>query len=359
METLNKTFTNEVLEPITKRILVNLVEQMSSKSLNKGLPLGVFYDLHPDLYKNPKSKRKASYKRKRVLIITSIPMNKGLVDTALANINDKYKKRGIFISPDQIEVICSKDRYLDIDDYACNDEYSDMILFTKEKRGDTKQIEELAKVMEKYPFLFPYLIKYTYKTSDAKSIENELENTLLLAHKLNDDSKSIVWKTYGEIDKLHGLLKEQVTTANRTHTMVENVINKYALSIIPREEALPYFSDAKILVLGASCISIKDINEVVQEHGMDMDQFDFKLEYDKKEYFDLNKLKGNVNYKAVLIGPVPHKNLGKYAASSGIQEMKNRPDLYPRVIEVKNNQGELKITRSSFSEALNKLNSSK
>lgn len=355
MGKINKTYTNEVIEPLTIKVLVQLIEQMSSKSINKGLDLSIFYDIHPDLYKNAKSKRKASFKRKRILMITAAPMNKGLVEVAIKNLNEKYKVRGLNLNPDMVEVWCSKDRYLDIYDLLCCEEYSDVILFTKEKRGDTRRIEELAKDMAKYPFLFPNMIRYQAKNSDARSIENELDDTLYISHRLNKDDRSSIWNTYAEIDKLHGLLKEQITTANRMHELMERVINNYALNFIPKEDGLPYFSDSKILVLGDSQLSMDDIRKTVTEHGMDMDQFEFRLDYGKKDSYNLEKLKGNINYKAILIGPVPHKAFGDMKASSGVQEMINRPDLYPLTIKVVSSNGELKINKNTLGAALEKV----
>lgn len=59
---INITYDECFLEPLTKRILLNLVRNMSEKYINKNLSLDEFYDKHPTLYKNAKDKRTPKFK---------------------------------------------------------------------------------------------------------------------------------------------------------------------------------------------------------------------------------------------------------------------------------------------------------
>ena len=101
MEEINITYDECFLEPLTKRILLNLVREMS-KYINKNLLLDEFYDKHPTLYKTAKDKRTPKFKRKRILIITSSPLNFGIVEEAINNINEKYKIKALVCTGDLI-----------------------------------------------------------------------------------------------------------------------------------------------------------------------------------------------------------------------------------------------------------------
>lgn len=91
MEGINITYDECFLEPLTKRILLNLVRNMSEKYINKNLSLDGFYETNSNLYKTPADKRTPKFKRKRILIITSSPLNSRIVEKAINNINEKYK----------------------------------------------------------------------------------------------------------------------------------------------------------------------------------------------------------------------------------------------------------------------------
>lgn len=83
MEEINITYDDCFLEPLTKRILLNLVRNMSEKYINKNLSLDGFYETNSNLYKTAADKRTPKFKRKRILIITSSPLNSKIVDKAI------------------------------------------------------------------------------------------------------------------------------------------------------------------------------------------------------------------------------------------------------------------------------------
>lgn len=158
MEEINITYDECFLEPLTKRILLNLVREMS-KYINKNLSLDEFYDKHPTLYKNAKDKRTPKFKRKRILIITSSPLNFGIVEEAINNINEKYKiKTIVFDTKKQVETINIKSNDLDLGKWIGHSEFSDIIAFTKEKKGNSTLVSDIVKEMRKDPYSYPNLI---------------------------------------------------------------------------------------------------------------------------------------------------------------------------------------------------------
>lgn len=238
MEEINITYDECFLEPLTKRILLNLVREMS-KYINKNLSLDEFYDKHPTLYKTAKDKRTPKFKRKRILIITSSPLNFGIVEEAINNINEKYKiKTIVFDTKKQVETINIKSNDLDLDKWIGHSEFSDIIAFTKEKKGNSTLVSDIVKEMRKDPYSYPNLIEDMSKECNVDNIQKELEKTLYVAFKLNDDSKSKIWKIYAIIDKLYDKLKGEIYTANRKKEM-KQIFDRYEIIYKPNE--LPFF----------------------------------------------------------------------------------------------------------------------
>lgn len=218
-----------LLEPLTKRILLNLVREMSEKYINKNLSLDGFYETNSNLYKTPADKRTPKFKRKRILIITSSPLNSSIVEKAINNINEKYKiKKTVFDTKKQVETINIKSNDLDLDKWIGYSEFSDIIAFTKEKKGNSTLVSDIVKEMRKDLYSYPNLIEDMSKECNVDNIQKELEKTLYVAFKLNDDSKSKIWKTYAIIDKLYDKLKGEIYTANRKKEM-KQIFDRYGI----------------------------------------------------------------------------------------------------------------------------------
>ena len=353
MEDINITYDDCFLEPLTKRILLNLVRNMSEKYINKNLSLkNGFYETNSNLYKDADDKRKPHFKRKRILIITSSPLHFGIVEKAINNINEKYKiKKTVFDIKDQVETINIKSNDLDLDKWIGSSEFSDIIAFTKEKKGNSTLVSDIVKEMKKDPYSYPNLIENMSKECNVDNIQKELEKTLYVAFKLNEDSKSKIWKNYAIIDDLYDRLKGEIYTANRKHEM-DRIFNRYAIICKPNE--LPYFPDSKILVLGNSILSRNELENIISQNGLDPSSFDFNLEY-KKASTNIEKYKGCCKYKAIIFGQTPHKMKGSGDSSSPIQLLKNNENLYPKIFVCRTSAGELKITNNSFSEQIKKI----
>ncbi|MBR3226065.1 MAG: hypothetical protein IKF78_12160 [Atopobiaceae bacterium] len=109
----------------------------------------------------------------------------------------------------------------------------------------------------------------------------------------------------------------------------------------------------KVLVMGASRVSVDKLRSITRKAGFDQDWFEYRLDYEKLDRRSIGCLR-NSSYSAVIVGPMHHSVEGRGDASSAIQRMKNHPESYPPVIEARDSNG-LKITNNSFKEALKEL----
>lgn len=76
------------------------------------------------------------------------------------------------------------------------------------------------------------------------------------------------------------------------------------------------------------------------------------MDYKKNKRYQFSKLKNNVNYSDILFGPNAHKAMDIGKNSSAIGMFEKHPELYPKKIEIKAYGGSLKITTTSFRNAL-------
>lgn len=109
------------------------------------------------------------------------------------------------------------------------------------------------------------------------------------------------------------------------------------------------FPNGKIVVLGESKVSERELLGVAKNLGLDKKRFEFHLEYNDAKSFDCRKMHCEPSYSLVLVGPMPHSGAGKGDASSVITAMENTIG-YPPVYRLGTN--ELKISKSGFRTAL-------
>lgn len=110
--------------------------------------------------------------------------------------------------------------------------------------------------------------------------------------------------------------------------------------------------DGKIVVIGNSQVKERDLLGIVKNLGLDKDRFEFCLDYDAIETYNFKKLQWNINYRLVIVGPMPHSTTGKRNSRSTISEMEKPDNGYPKVIRLGSNG--LKISKSNFKELLEK-----
>ena len=156
------------------------------------------------------------------------------------------------------------------------------------------------------------------------------------------------------IEVIQEEIRKKVYIANRTNTLDEFLsqigLNQYIQNSNSRLES---YRSGKIVVIGAPTVKEKNLIGIAKKLGIDKNRFEFCLDYEKSQKYPYEKLKGD-NYRVVLVGAIPHSTNGKGDSSSIITELENNND-YPRIIRLLSNDGELKITKTNFEDALKQL----
>jgi hypothetical protein len=111
----------------------------------------------------------------------------------------------------------------------------------------------------------------------------------------------------------------------------------------------------KILVIGSQGVPERQLMGIAEEYfGLIKNDIDFKLDYKKNKRLDVSKLRYNSPYCGFLVGPIAHKVIGLGDNNSFIQKMK-KEEGYPPFVEIRTKSGKLKITKTSFKQALDEL----
>lgn len=158
-----------------------------------------------------------------------------------------------------------------------------------------------------------------------------------------------------ELDDLLDEIGKKVIMANRTGEL-ENLLRSWGLLELIRpntEYSFKPLKTGKILVLGSSEVKENVLSAICKDVGIEKERLEFCLDYNAVQKYNIRKLQYNPNYVVVLAGPMPHSGMGKGDSSSMLTEMESQ-DGYPPVVRLTTGN-ELKITKSSFKEALNNL----
>lgn len=108
----------------------------------------------------------------------------------------------------------------------------------------------------------------------------------------------------------------------------------------------------KILVLGASCVSQNDLKGIAKSLGISSDQIDFELDFHIGKQINVQKYRYSSEYSDILVGPICHKNKGIEDNNCLITEIENNRDIYPNLTRITEFDGSLKISKTSFRNAL-------
>ncbi len=108
----------------------------------------------------------------------------------------------------------------------------------------------------------------------------------------------------------------------------------------------------KIVVIGVH--DRNPLRQVVKSKHFDPDCFEF-LETGDMQRYDCERWKNNKNIAAIMVGAIPHsiRGLGDY--NSLIDKLNSEKEWYPPFVELQNELGELKCTKSSFAKGLDRL----
>lgn len=174
-----------------------------------------------------------------------------------------------------------------------------------------------------------------YKDIEAENHDLKVENRLLTGR--NEQLNAEIRVLQAEISALQRTVNGSVFEAD------EAVDPERGHSLLGRNQ--------KIVVIGAIATGRDNLRNIAtKEFGFEDNDFDFISDYRKlKSYPGLN---ANSHRTAVVIfGAQPHKTSGTGDMSSAIENMKKQPN-FPFNVEAREKSGKLKITETSFREAL-------
>lgn len=109
----------------------------------------------------------------------------------------------------------------------------------------------------------------------------------------------------------------------------------------------------QIIVIGDSNITKNVLLGIAKSFGLAERQIDFYLEYQRIKQEGVRKYRYNDRIAGILVGPCPHKAANVYDCNSLLEQL--REEGFPPFEEIRTERGELKITRSSYRQALLRL----
>lgn len=110
----------------------------------------------------------------------------------------------------------------------------------------------------------------------------------------------------------------------------------------------------KILVLGDAGIGIETMQSIAKrDYGFEKTDFEYEVDYEKVVTVS-KRVHRSTRYVAVILGKCPHKVANIRNASSIIEEFRQSEDM-GIVVVAKNEANELKITKTSFRNALDEI----
>ncbi len=112
-------------------------------------------------------------------------------------------------------------------------------------------------------------------------------------------------------------------------------------------------SNIKILILGDLQIHENDIYGIAKDYGIPKKNIEIIKDWDEIKRFDPRKLRYSAKYNGIMIGPVPHSVKGKGDYSSIIETLNESG--FPVHVDVREPNGELKITKSTFKQKIKLL----
>lgn len=143
---------------------------------------------------------------------------------------------------------------------------------------------------------------------------------------------------------------QDIIFANRMGEL-EMMLEHFNLEQEQEKEAHTINKNAKVIVLGHLGAKKDDLRAIAKKYGLKGDCLEF-VEYENVTGFDFKKLEYTTAYCDVFIGPVPHSatNMGDYGGV--ITKLQTESEKYPQITLLKDTAGSLKITKTSFKEAI-------
>ena len=129
-----------------------------------------------------------------------------------------------------------------------------------------------------------------------------------------------------------------------------DMINHRELS--PDYRQCEFLGNGLIVVIGDSIISKQEIEEILEENGINKNRLELVNDFKDIKKYNFQKMKfQTMKYAAVLVGPIPHKTKGLKKYPSMISQME-KEDGYPPTRKLMDSHNELIITKKTFSDAI-------
>ena len=141
-------------------------------------------------------------------------------------------------------------------------------------------------------------------------------------------------------------LKEELEALRRIIKEKDLAIKELQAYISGRRQS-DKMHEKRILIIGAAHISKTDISELIKSFDIDESLVDIETDYKKIKNISARLQKSEM-YRAIIVGPSPHKT--KLSSESSFIETLKRKNII--VIEARNYQGELEITKESLSKSM-------
>ena len=119
--------------------------------------------------------------------------------------------------------------------------------------------------------------------------------------------------------------------------------------LIAEEPKYVVFKNAKIVVIGQSSVEADKLLLTAKKLGISPNRLEMHLDYEDGKTINLEKYRYNVNYSAIIFGPVPHSGISKGDYGSVISAAEHEPG-YPPVIRLGDDN--LRITKSVFKDVI-------
>lgn len=158
-----------------------------------------------------------------------------------------------------------------------------------------------------------------------------------------------------QLSDLMVLVTKEIYRANADNTLIY-LLRKMGmdrlLDMIPEVDVVSPFGD--ILVIGGLAVPQDKLLGIAKQKGYDRRRFTF-IDYETAKSYDYRNLQYSRSFSVILIGPAPHKTAGTGNSRSLIAELESHPDVYPSTRRISVANGELKVSKSSFSATLDEL----
>lgn len=164
-----------------------------------------------------------------------------------------------------------------------------------------------------------------------------------------------VEEVYLTLGRVQDWIKEKVLEKNRLGELTD-FLSEIGYYNADNDDTSEYTvcKPNKILVVGDSCVNVKDLKGIAKNLGFSSDQIDFELDFHIGKQINFQKYRYSSEYSDILVGPTCHKNKGIEDSSSLITEIENNRDIYPNLTRITDLDGTLKISKTSFKNALMK-----